>query len=315
MYRLEPAKLHQMLADLEQATRYHTEWRERLIGMLLCQLPSDPNDLREDSHRRCRFGRWYYGKVPKELQLQPTFAAIEAEHRGEHQLAARLLAAIGAGNPIVRADYDELVAGNARLRLMLDALRNEAHAALRGTDPLTGAYARSALMPELLLARELVKRGTQQCCIAFMDLDRFKLVNDRFGHAAGDRLLTGAIRCVTENLRPYDKVFRYGGDEFLIVLPATSLADGESATERIRRTLGTTKFDPGNEGRPLRATASFGLALIDPDVSVEEAVERADTALLTAKSAGRNRTVTWNPEITTSRGERILQLPDTVDRS
>lgn len=304
-----------MLADLERASRHHTEWRERLIGTLLCLLPSDANDLRDDSHRRCYFGRWYYGRVPRELQQQPGFAAIEAEHHSEHQLAARLLRMTGNGNPIARADYDELVAGNARLRLMLDTLRSEAHAALRGTDPLTGARTRAALGPELRVAQQLVKRGIHQCSIALMDLDRFKQLNDRFGHAAGDRVLAGTVRCVTDNLRTYDKVFRYGGDEFLIVLPAAGLAEGHSVAERIRQMLGTTKFDAGSDNKRLRMTASFGLALIDPEVSVEEAVTRADTALLAAKSAGRNRTVTWDPEVTTSRGERILRLPESVDRS
>jgi diguanylate cyclase (GGDEF)-like protein len=307
MFTMEAAALRETLEQLEHARQDHAEWQEKLIGTLLCRLPSDPDNLREDAHRRCRVGRWYHGQVPAELRQQPAFAAIGADHQRLHGIAARILRDTGRGAPVAPDDYDELVTRSKRLRLELASLRHEIQAALRNSDTLTGAYSRSELLPELQEWRELVRRGVQQCCIVFMDLDRFKAINDRFGHGIGDQVLAGAARCVAGQLRPYDKVFRYGGDEFLISLPAADLAAGQAVTERIRKALASTPLADAIGGRTISTTASFGLAMLDPEASVQESIERADTALLLAKSAGRNRAITWNPSIETQRMLRMLQ--------
>ena len=121
--------------------------------------------------------------------------------------------------PLARESFDELVGTGARLRLALDTLRHEIQGSLRDSDALTGAYGRAQLLPELRERRELARRHVQHCCIAFMDLDHLKTINDTHGHAVGDLILTGAIEYVMQHLRPYDKIFRYGGDEFLLLLP------------------------------------------------------------------------------------------------
>lgn len=307
MFKMDPTALRRTLEQLEKAQHDHDAWSEDLIGRLLCRQPPDPRELHEDMHRHCGFGQWYYGEAHPELREQPVFIAIEAEHRRLHAIAARLFRGTTGNATIARPDYDELVAAGAGLRLELDSLRHEIQAALHGRDVLTGAYDRAELLPELREWRELVRRGVQRCCIAFMDLDRFKDINDSFGHRVGDQVLAGAVRCVAEHLRPYDKVFRYGGDEFLLSLPAADLAMGEGVTQRIRQTLATTPFASGAEGATISTTASFGLAPLDPDASVEESIDRADTALLMAKSEGRNRCCSWDPEVMTQRTQRRLK--------
>jgi diguanylate cyclase (GGDEF)-like protein len=131
-----------------------------------------------------------------------------------------------------------------------------------------------------------------------MDLDRFKPVNDTYGHRAGDQLLAAAVRFVMEHLRPFDKVFRYGGDEFMICMPGADLAGGRAVIERIREGLGAVPLARAG-ATPIYVTASFGIALLDPDLSVEECIENADRALLASKAAGRNRATTWDPSATT----------------
>jgi diguanylate cyclase (GGDEF)-like protein len=137
------------------------------------------------------------------------------------------------------------------------------------------------------------KRRVQQCCIAIMDLDHFKAVNDACGHRAGDQVLSVSVRYVMENVRPYDKVFRYGGEAFLLALPSTDLRAGQMMIERIREGLGITALAHHNL-KPILVTASFELALLDPDVSVEEAIHRVDQALYAAKTAGRNCVRIWD---------------------
>jgi diguanylate cyclase (GGDEF)-like protein len=170
---------------------------------------------------------------------------------------------------------------------------------MRDTDALTGAYGRAQLLPELRERRELARRNVQYCCIAFMDLDHLKVINDTHGHAVGDLILTGAIEHVMQHLRPYDKIFRYGGDEFLLLLPGTELADAEHLIERIRQGFGKVPFVVSADGHPIHATASFGLAPLDPELIVEESIDRADKAVLLAKATGRDRACSWNPSVST----------------
>jgi diguanylate cyclase (GGDEF)-like protein len=192
-----------------------------------------------------------------------------------------------------------MVAVNGRLRRELDSLRHEIQDILRSSDALTGAHGRARLLPELRAWRELARRDLQDCCIVFMDVDHLKEINDTHGHAVGDQVLAGGVQYLAAHLRSYDKVYRYGGDEFLLVLPATSLSDATHLIDRIRAGFGMAPFVVSAEGEAIHATASFGVAVLDPDVAVEESVDRADKALLLAKAAGRDRAVTWDPTITT----------------
>jgi len=299
MLDMDPAMLLKTLDQLEQAAHDHAHWHDNLIRAIICRLPCDPNDLEQDAHRQCRFGQWYYEQAPAQLWQEPAFAAIETEHKRLHRIAARLLREATAASPIVREDYDDLVTGGERLHLELESLMHEVAGALRNRDALTGAYGRGEILPALSEWRELARRDVQHCCIAFMDLDHLKQINDSYGHAAGDQVLAGVVRCAMQHLRPYDKVFRYGGDEFLISLPGADLVAGQRVIEHIRDGLASTPIVVGPVGNSIRATASFGLALLEPDVSVAESIDRADKALMVAKVAGRNRACSWDPAVTT----------------
>jgi diguanylate cyclase len=105
-------------------------------------------------------------------------------------------------------------------------------------------------------------------------------------------------------------VFRYGGDEFLICLPGSDLAIGQTVIKRVRESLAGSVLAAGPDGAALQVTASFGLALLDPEASVEEAIERADQALLLAKTAGRNRAINWDASVTTGTRLPRLQIED-----
>lgn len=300
MLNMDPVTLHAARAQLEQAANDHAEWHENLLREIVCGLPLSLNDQAEDAHLKCRFGRWYYERAPAELRGQPAFAAIGSVHERFHRAAARLLRAVAAHTPIVREDFEELLAGYRELRLELDRLRHEIESRLRNRDALTGAYDRAEMLPRLCEWQELAKRHVQPCCIAFMDLDHFKAVNDRYGHHVGDEVLAAAVRRLGRALRPYDQVFRYGGDEFLICLPGTDLAIGQTVIKRVRASLAGQPLVGGPDGLAVHATASFGLALLDPELGVEDSIERADQALLLAKTAGRDRAISWDESVTTS---------------
>jgi diguanylate cyclase (GGDEF)-like protein len=305
---MDPATLRRALEQLEQAADDHARWHEDLLRAIVCAAPFEMNDLEEGSHFRCRLGRWYYEQAPADLWGHPAFAAIGTEHECLHRIAAQLLRDLVANAPIVREDFDDLVAVSAQLRQKLEFLRQRIHDALRNRDVLTGAYGRVEMLPELREWLDLARRRVQRCSIAFMDLDRFKTINDSYGHPVGDAVLAGAVRYLSRHLRPYDKVFRYGGDEFLIALPGADLAIAQAVIKRVREGLAGAALATAPDGTPLHATASFGLALLDPDVTVEASIERADQALLLAKTAGRNRAINWDASVATGTQLRRLEM-------
>ena len=158
------------------------------------------------------------------------------------------------------------------------------------TDPLTGLHNRRYL--EARLAEELSRSKRYDYPLSFMmiDIDDFKLYNDRNGHQAGDRALEITAQCLRAALRKVDVASRYGGEEFSILLPQTNLQEAGVIADRIRRKIYSTPFTHG-KAQPLGAvTVSIGLSAFSPALNSAEAIVRAaDRALYHAKSHGKNR--------------------------
>jgi len=158
------------------------------------------------------------------------------------------------------------------------------------TDPLTGLHNRRYL--EARLSEELNRSKRYDVPLSFMmiDIDDFKLYNDRNGHQAGDRALEITAQCLRSTLRKADVASRYGGEEFSILLPQTSLNEAGMIADRLRRTIMNARF-PHGETQPLGSvTVSIGLSSLSPSLdSVEAIIRAADRALYHAKSHGRNR--------------------------
>lgn len=118
------------------------------------------------------------------------------------------------------------------------------------------------------------------------DLDFFKKVNDRYGHLAGDKVLARFVHYFIENHRPYDKIFRYGGEEFLFCIQA-DLSQAQEMIDCLRESFSTLDSYI-DQKEPINITSSFGITLLDPNLLVEESINRADKAMYSAKLNGRN---------------------------
>ena len=156
-------------------------------------------------------------------------------------------------------------------------------------DPLTGAGNRVALDQTLNREIELTKRHQQDLSILMLDLDHFKLINDLYGHATGDEVLKEVVACIGRCIRQTDMCFRYGGEEFLIMLSNTDGASALRVAERIRMSISDLRFD--TDKGALQVTGSIGCASLTFEDDKESLLHRADKALYRAKHAGRNRVI------------------------
>lgn len=171
----------------------------------------------------------------------------------------------------------------------MQSLRDELVEATHNRDPLTGARNRTSLLADLREQQALVRRGVQHCALAMIDVDRFKEINDRYGHVAGDAVLASTSQCLQLQVRSYDRLYRYGGEEFLLCMPNTGIDAALEIAERLRIAVAAQQIRSGDSDPHLQITASFGIAALDGERPVEESIDRVDKAMYQAKTAGRNR--------------------------
>lgn len=289
-------ELDNILVQINQAIDSHDQWYHQLMRTLICKLPPDQRDLAKDSHTLCRFGQWYYQYSNPALRSHPTFAAIENEHKLLHeQISGLLQVSMVQDKPIDVQSFDRFANTLERMRLLLFSLQHEIEGDLNNIDPLTGTYNRFSMLAILREQQELVARGVSSCSVAMLDIDFFKQVNDQYGHRTGDHALTHIAATLLKGLRPYDKLFRYGGEEFVILFPNTPVDTAMLVSERMRQLVETTPFDVN--GLPVRMTISIGLAAVEANVGVEVSIGQADSAMYAAKQNGRNRVKLWEPSL------------------
>lgn len=165
---------------------------------------------------------------------------------------------------------------------------------LAATDALTGLLNRRAL--SALLGSEVSRnqRYGHPLSLALLDVDHFKVINDRRGHASGDRVLAGLGRLLRSGIRVVDAAGRWGGEEFVVLFPNTNAEGAFVAAENLRAAIEAMALtDDG--GRALHVTASIGVATLLPGESIDTFVDRADRAMYAAKMAGRNRVSAFSP--------------------
>jgi two-component system cell cycle response regulator len=154
------------------------------------------------------------------------------------------------------------------------------------TDPLTGVLNRRAILSQIDNELSRAKRDNAHISISMLDLDHFKKINDTFGHLAGDAVLRESMNRVEETIRTYDAVGRFGGEEFIVVLPGAKEADAFIIADRIR--IKINEKNANIDGVSIPFTISQGLATCNGELTADELIAKADEALYRAKQNGRN---------------------------
>lgn len=223
---------------------------------------------------------------PEAADLLPLHTAQRA---GLVELCALIRALAVPGLPDAKAvqTWDRLIdlglevlQGFAEMEIVFAAQR-AAH------DPLTGLPGRAALQQRLQAEQSLALRHGRSCAVVMVDIDHFKQVNDQHGHQAGDRVLAAFARVLRGALRPYDGVYRYGGEEFVLILPGAAAAQAVRIVDRIRRALAErplVQLQP----RGLHISFSAGVAALT-ERAIAQTLRCADQALYRAKAEGRDQ--------------------------
>jgi len=219
---------------------------------------------------------------------------IDTDEEIEHGLKATLIATaiVGSLGIILFILFFRLVGGiESELTKHQRALRQ-----IATNDGLTGVYNRRSF--DTIIAKEFERaiRYGRELSLLVIDIDHFKLVNDTFGHVAGDDVLKELASRLSSQLRSNDHLARYGGEEFVIILPETQMEMAHLLADRIRKHAGAQEYQVGSD-LTTQLTLSIGVSSFpDQAATLEELVQHADSALYKAKETGRNRVCDFNPE-------------------
>ncbi|WP_119680094.1 diguanylate cyclase [Indioceanicola profundi] len=225
-----------------------------------------------------------------ELTEQPAVDRLVHLHEQLHRMARLMLARTIEGDRLTLPAYESVVEKFEDFIAQCRRFEKAFSIAGSGIDPLTGLRNRTGMHEELERELNRFRRMGRPFCVALCDLDKFKSVNDTYGHEAGDRVLMAAAGAINRGIRSFDEAFRMGGEEILILLKDTTAPEALFVLERLRADLEALPVQLA-DGGTLHVTASFGLAEATLHTPLEELVDQADQALYRAKRTGRNRVV------------------------
>lgn len=221
-------------------------------------------------------GRVLSNSVDRLVDGAIRFAEGDRSHRIEIQLPPELHR--------VAEEFNHMIGRIHESEAVLDELAHK--------DSLTGLGNRRAFEESFAEVQARIQRHGEAAALLAVDIDHFKRTNDTFGHAAGDEVLRVVAKAMIKNVRPFDKVFRVGGEEFLVLLPRAGIAKGQEIAERLREVIASMSIRFNDKA--IRATVSVGVIEIAELHGHAQAVEAADKALYRAKKDGRNRVVVSN---------------------
>jgi diguanylate cyclase (GGDEF)-like protein len=245
-------------------------------------------NVASEIHSRLDLAEWFADAPPNEIGQHLTYSDVLDSLTIVMNSAHVALERASAGQ--LDADtFSTLVQSLQEFDRCADILDAEITNSLTDVDALTGLFNRAALDRDL--NRELAKaaRNGKPLSVAMIDADKFKVVNDTYGHSFGDVVLSKLAERFMESLRPSDLLYRYGGEEFLMLLPDTSPDQAHSVLDRLRKRASSSPISKGAVS--ITQSVSVGIAMHTADESPVVLVTRADDALYSAKSQGRNRVV------------------------
>lgn len=284
IYHLSPDEIQEFATNIERAKLDHVHrlnlFNEQLIF-------NTTNEVSFHDSKACVFGQWCASFPNTELKNN-VISHIGILHEKLHDQASLLLNKKSHTDSLTAHEYQKFIDCQEQFINALDSLYGSVVSTKYGIDYLTKLPNRE--LSQLILEKHyaMFERNNGEYCVAIADLDFFKRVNDVHGHLAGDRVLQLIARMFLARLRKYDSVCRYGGEEFIFVLPNTAINEAENIMNRIRTEIENHSIHL-KDRETISVTCSFGLSKFSIGESLDVTIDKADKALYLAKKNGRNQ--------------------------
>lgn len=283
---MDGGELARLLDDFRRALLMHRKVRLGIVFRLYFPDADSPLHGVSEEAVNMDFRRWLAESLPEQIHSSRLFRRLVAEQDQLIQTAAACQDDVRQG--ALQADpFATFLRALHRFEQVADRFVSGITTTMTDVDELTGLLNRSAMERDLDREQAQARRTGRFFTIAMVDADHFKKVNDDYGHGFGDEVLEILAERFVESLRPHDRVYRYGGEEFLVLLPDTSLERARPVLERLRGLACATEISGGDS--TVVQSVSIGAAEVDENEEIKAAIERADQALYRAKEAGRNR--------------------------
>ncbi|TLU69700.1 diguanylate cyclase [Enterobacter sp. MF024] len=289
-------EIDETVRGLNQSTDAHFKWLVKLLRFIDSGDVDIPEICNDDAHLHCEFGHWLNTRLLEEREDTNFLLDINKKHICVHQTCRSLITAIEHR----RQKSEDFDLFEQSLLAFTDALTTyKVHLLQLRTsyDALTGLPLRRILDESFCsMNKEL---GAEGLYLLLLDIDHFKKVNDNYGHLNGDIVLRSLAMNVSNNIRRSESMYRYGGEEFIVVLHATNDREAVTIAERLRRDIFRLETIAGEH--IIRITFTGGLTRIHQEETLREVLERADIALYTGKKSGRNCTHLINRDLQTQK--------------
>lgn len=276
------------LSELNIAIKDHYDWAGKFLRLSLLGGEADADILDPQSHLHCRFSRWLSLRLNGDALDKDMVIIIDKNHKDMHDISREMMQSI-----IQRSVTDSLLEtyqkAQQNFTTSLDRYKEYLFSYRNMHDALTGLPLRHLLYCEFPLVREKSQRSCRHLYLLIMDIDRFKSINDTWGHNAGDEVLRKVALVLKDATRRTERIYRFGGEEFIILLDAKNDEDAQKAAERLRQHLQQQSITVGHE--KINVTATGGLTQVSDADSLHEAIGRADKAMYYGKNTGRNRCI------------------------
>lgn len=288
---LTQEKLESLSKGLVRGLESHVSWTQRLLRCCLLRESPGENTFRPNAHELCRFGLWFM-RVRPDLELIDTVVTqqIALSHEGMHVAVRTMCAKALEGIVASSSELDDYEYNQNKMVTLLHAMQQKIADISMRHDVLTGLPLRHGLEYAFELRSNDTIRTGQALWLVMIDLDKFKSVNDNYGHAVGDMALRHVSEIMSTHLRQNDVLIRFGGEEFLALFIVPKNDSIITLIERLLEAIRTTPLHtPSDLVLPL--TATIGVARVRVRESLSSAVDRADYALLKGKTFGRDQYV------------------------
>jgi diguanylate cyclase len=277
------------IVELDAAVEAHMNWTRRVLRCAVLRTSPGEDVLAPLAHTLCRFGRWFTSRQPdfEKLSIQKTQRLLEV-HQAMHDAIRSICTDVLDGRPGQSSNIDAFEQSQTELIQLLAEFKTQFLATATQYDDLTGLALRRGLEEEFMQLQKLCKRNKLLLHVAMIDVDNFKRINDSFGHPVGDKVLRHLADILKQNIRPGEPLYRYGGDEFLLLMQTQTPEEAASAAERL---VDVVRSAPMLIPQSPALTITMGLSCVKDEEGFHSVIERVDMALLQAKKAGRDRYV------------------------